>query len=186
MDENLMIDNIAIACVLLVTAAIALIIRSRGQAIRALLRGVLQVVMALGSPGHWRGSWCNPLLRLLGILLALIGAGWAATLSQVGFEQVQNLINFERPPPAQGTVGRYRVHETNNCHAIQEMVVYDITGWAKAKHLTLQPGPIDPRYGWDCQFGGSYHFDESGVLYCTLHGRAPKNPALFRLPTEEQ
>ncbi len=183
---NPMIDNFAIALVLVLTAAIALLVRGRGKAIRLWLSGFISVTVALGNPGNWRDSWRNPLLRLLVLLLALIVAGWVATLSQVGFEQVKRMVNFERLPPQRATVGRYQAQETANCHLVQQMAVQDIPRWAESKHIHLRPGPIDPRYDWNCQFGGNYSFDESGVLFCSLHGRAQGNPALFDASAEEK
>ncbi len=114
---NPMIDNFAIALVLILTAAIALLVRGRGKTIQLWLSGFLSVTVALGNPGNWRDSWRNPLLRLLVLLLALIVAGWVSTLSQFGFKQVQRMINFERLPPQRATVGRYHAQETTNCQS---------------------------------------------------------------------
>jgi len=95
--------------------------------------------------------------------------GWAATLTQTGFETMRKAIDFQSLDP----------NETANCYAIQEMVVEDIVLWSKQENIPLKPGPIDRRYGWDCQFGGNYFFDASGILHCSKHGSKKGHFSVF-------
>jgi hypothetical protein len=171
-----MIEDIVIAVALLIAGAIALVLSGRGSEVRRGLNRVVTTTRSLLDVEAWRRKWLNPLLRLGFLLLLLIMAGWAATLSQVGIEATQKAISFEHPTSP----------DVATCYHVQRIVVRDLEGWADDRDSPLKPGPLDPMLGWDCPGGGTYSLDKSGVLTCSRHGSAPDNPPLLSLPFEEQ
>jgi hypothetical protein len=179
-----MFEDCVISVFLLLVAALARIVRGRGHTIRPLILQALKMVRSVCDAKSWRRAWQNPLQQLVILLLLLLGAGWVATLSQVGFAETKRAVNFKRPTQRPKQIGSAGYHETQNCHGIQRMVVKDIGNWAESEGRPIRPGPIDPHYGWDCQFGGSYFFDDFGRLQCTRHGSASDNPPVSILPIQ--
>ena len=159
-----------VTIVILLLAAVATYCTDRHRRpYHAIVSKVVQTGRFVFSPSSWRPFWHYPLTRVVLLLVSFVCVGWAATLTQTGFETMRKAIDFQSLDPI----------ETANCYAIQEMVIEDIVLWSKQENIPLKPGPIDRRYMWDCQFGGNFYFDASGILHCSKHGSKPEQVSVF-------
>lgn len=111
----------------------------------------------------------HPYLEVFGLIVASLLVSWLGVVAAIGWGSLSRQLAGGNPLPT--------AQETQRCHAIQEMLFYELGGSSDPASALVELQQREPIF---CPFRGEFSIDEEGHVTCSEHGRDEDLPPVER------